>query len=69
MSRTKNSLPPVILKISTNEIVKGHLEALVSSGLWGATAPEVAEELIRLEIRRLIETEHLEKRKKNPKSS
>jgi hypothetical protein len=61
MSRTKNHHKAVKFRISTNGVVEHQLENLVAIGLYGESVPEVAEELIRLQIRHFQETGHLEK--------
>ncbi|MFZ1907325.1 MAG: hypothetical protein WAU56_18240 [Steroidobacteraceae bacterium] len=61
MSRKENKLPTENVRISTNPVVKGYLERLVLTGLYGKTAAEVAERLVAQEIRRLIAADELPK--------
>jgi hypothetical protein len=59
MSREENKLPTESVRISTNSVIKGYLETLALTGLYGKTASEVAERLVAQEIRRMIATGEL----------
>ena len=54
MARKDNKLGTEYVRISTNPVLKGYLEQLVLTGLYGKTASEVAERLVAKEVRRLI---------------
>lgn len=58
--RPKNTVPPATVKLSTNAIVESYLVDLVRLGSYGASVPEVAEEIVRKEIRRLIDEKILQ---------
>jgi hypothetical protein len=53
MSRQKNDLPTVPLRISTTQHVRTLLEKLVSTGLFGKNAPEAADRLLSEKLREL----------------
>ena len=56
MARRENVLDSVDLRIASNPMIKGHLEALVRTGTYGKNATEAAERIISEEIRRLLNT-------------
>jgi hypothetical protein len=56
MPRKENSLPTSTTRISTNPVIRGYLEELVLTGLYGKNVAEAAERLITQELRRLIES-------------
>lgn len=43
------------LKLRIEQPLLAHLERLHRSGLWGRTLEDVAEELIRLQLRQILE--------------
>jgi len=53
MSRQKNDLSTVPLRISTTQQVRNLLEKLVSTGLFGKNAPEAADRLLSEKLREL----------------
>jgi hypothetical protein len=55
MARPENSLDSVEIRISTNPIIKAHLEALVRTGRYGKNYAEAAERIIAGEIGQLVE--------------
>ncbi len=59
--RSGNSLETTKLTLSTNPVVVKYLEALVQTGLYGKNPSEAAEQLIRQELKRLIDSKELEK--------
>lgn len=61
MPKKPNSLPTVTQRVSTNPMVMRYLERLVKTGLYGKNETEVAEHLIRQQIRRMIESNELER--------
>lgn len=61
MSR-ENLLETKPIRVSTTQAVKGWLEDLVQTGLYGKTVPEAAERLLTSSIQRLITEGVLEKR-------
>jgi len=54
MARTGNVLQTEVIRISTTGGVKGHLSALLGTGLYGKTIPEAAERLLSISIQQLI---------------
>ncbi len=60
MSR-ENLLETKTIRVSTTQSVKGWLEDLVQTGLFGKTVPEAAERLLTSSIQRLITEGVLEK--------
>lgn len=58
-SRPPNAQKSVIVKIRTTPQVKAYLEQLVAHGLYGKTAPEVANTLVSRGIEALIQNGHL----------
>jgi hypothetical protein len=55
MPRPENSLSSVEIRISTNPIIKAHLEQLVKTGRYGKNYTEAAERIIAQEIGRLVD--------------
>ncbi len=51
MAREINPLPTTFLKLSTTAQVLKGLDELVSRGMWGKTRSEVAESLVREQLR------------------
>lgn len=52
MPRDINPLPTTFLKLSTTAQVLHGLDELVARGLWGKTRSEVAEALVREQLRK-----------------
>jgi hypothetical protein len=52
MAREINPLPTAILKLSTTAQVLDGLDELVARGMWGKTRSEVAESLVRDQLRK-----------------
>jgi len=61
MPRKKNSIATVQITISTTAIVRGFLETLVTTGLYGKNAAEAAERLIGRGIEQLIDQDKLKR--------
>lgn len=62
MGRKGNLVPSEPLPLTSNAIVISYLEDLVRTGLYGATVTAAAEEIIRAEIKRLIDAGKLKER-------
>lgn len=60
MAKPKNLVPTETLTISTTPGTVRYLERITATNLYGKTAAETADEIIRQEIRRLIATGQLD---------
>jgi hypothetical protein len=70
MAREINPLPTTFLKLSTTAQVLKGLDELVARGMWGKTRSEVAESLVREQLRaelRQLSIPFLVTRRKGPK--
>jgi hypothetical protein len=69
MARDGNRYPTSYLKLSTTPQVIQELDALVKGGLWGKTRSEVAEGLLRQQLRQQLELPFMQEsgRRKDPK--
>lgn len=54
MSRPKNAVPTVQLKLRTSKAVTDGLSALVATGFFGKTPSDAAEEILRLRVFELL---------------
>ena len=57
--RTANKVKTIYVRICTTPKMVAYLDALVIKGLYGKTAPEVAEGLLRERVRELIKAKEL----------
>lgn len=57
VARTKNQTATESIRISTTPQISAFLDELASAGVFGKNRAEVAEELMRMKLRELIEAE------------
>lgn len=61
MPRQKNDIETDTITISTTPHVRGYLEQLVTTGLYGKNPAEAAERLVTRQIEALLERGQIEK--------
>ncbi len=64
MPRKPNQLKTASIPISTTEAIKGYLEQLVATGLYGKNSTEAAERLLARSLEEMVEKGKLKRRSK-----
>lgn len=61
LARVENPIGSVVIKLSTTQAICDDLDRLVRTGYFGKTRAEAAEQLLRAELMRRIESDAFDK--------